>query len=264
MLKLIQDTLELNKRNQQLTDSLNKVNGVFNVIKFLNDFVTFNGAFAGGVACCAGNVHRAMDMFIDKNEEFSRCADRSAAIATRVFYAAEDEYNNGHDDRLTHREMAQKFIRSLASATSVSSTEHNLQFKENDELKSMISDVFAGYGAYYGQNISITNIMMSLGFHVASELSADKEFNAVYQWLEKSHPKVLDKLKEDNSHMWIKVHCSVEIEHFESAIEGVKLAIQYYNGEESESELLDMFCAGINKFAKIYDRFYLDLIDDVQ
>ena len=256
MLNQIKETLHLEYRNNVIHESLDKIETTLDVVRFLNDFCTFNGAFAGGVACCAGNIHRAMNMFTDKDELIHRCSDRSSAIASRVFFAAEDEYNNGREDRSTHREMAQKFIRRLADITNITPEQHNELYKETHEFNNIISDIFSGYGAYYGEDITVNDIMLSLGFHIASELSADSEFNIVYKWLKDKHPNILQQLKEDNSHMWIKVHCTVEIEHFESALDGVKLAIKYYSGPENENQLVNMFLDGINKFSFIHNMFY--------
>jgi len=255
MTQRISDVLELDSRTEKFSNVIQDLDAPHGVLRFLNDFVDYNAVFAGGVSMLAGRIHFASSMFIDKNEPLKFCADKSADVASHIFFAAEDEYGQSHHDHTTHRELAQRMMRTAVDFYGMSDDDANSFISDMNtdmlNLRQVVSNA-------YGQNIdstqcNIEDIMTAIGFHIASELSADREFSVVYEWLEKRHSGLLAKLRGNKSHVWLKAHCSLEIEHFESALDGMHLAIDYIDMDTNR--LIEYVLNGVKQFGEVYDRF---------
>ena len=82
------------------------------LLSFVHRYISWNGYFGSGVATLAGKVGRSRSVFIDPNEPLKAVADRSVLVASYVFDAARDEFNDKSTPwRDTHRCLAQAFLK---------------------------------------------------------------------------------------------------------------------------------------------------------
>jgi hypothetical protein len=87
--RLILDALERSGNRKFLEGVVGKMVFDLDIMRFTHRYTVFNGNFAGGVAALTGLVHIKQLLFRDPAESIEACADRSAEIASQVFFAAE-------------------------------------------------------------------------------------------------------------------------------------------------------------------------------
>ena len=162
-----------------------------NLLRFLHRYISWNGYFGSGVATLSGKIGRCQAVFIDAEEPFLPAADRSVLIASYVFDAARDEFDDASTIwRDTHRCLAQALLKGCHSFFS-----KNTSFDVPDLyrhpywLNSLNSRVAQGYGA--GSPDDALHVFRSLGYHVGSEVLADKEFSIIDERLTELHPNLV-------------------------------------------------------------------------
>jgi hypothetical protein len=226
---------------------------------FLMKYARFNRLFAGAVACLAGQVHFRTDLF-STNDDLED-GDRSAEIATRVFYAAEDEYSALHNaSRVTHRSIAQKFVADVIQILGSTGTKRT--FANPDWSKTLYSfdeSVKRGYSTC--GFASDADAIRALGFHAASEWLADVEFNHIQSYMERAHSDLVTELRRligpgaVNGFYWIEVHSAVEAEHGEMALQAIDLAFKFGPASIRES-FVDLVHEGFASFGRVQRDFF--------
>lgn len=214
-------------------------------LRFFGRYASWNGFFGSGVATLSGKLGRARRMFIDRDEPILALADRSVFVASFVFDAARDEFDD-HETvyRDTHRDLAQAMISGLihyrrtldAAACGVDAL--NQLLHEPPWLDELNRRVATGYGAF--QPDVPAALFRALGYHLGSELLADCEFSIIDRRLRELVPAMVAFLQQHRerigaqdhcAYQWIDIHSggggAVEAEHFASATEGANLALRY-------------------------------------
>jgi len=216
------------------------------LLRFFSRYASWNGFFGSGVATLAGKIGRARGLFRDSTEHIDALADRSVLVASYIFDAARDEF----DDRATayrdtHRDLAQAMISGLIHCTRAQGSPAEAALAGDDRVNELTAEpvwlrelntrVAQGYGAFSADYRE--NIFSSIGYHLGSELLADQEFTIIDKALRSRAPEAVSFLQqhrenvanqEHNAYQWISIHSgfgnAVEEDHFRLALEGVNLA----------------------------------------
>ncbi|MEY2520801.1 MAG: hypothetical protein QOF24_2560 [Verrucomicrobiota bacterium] len=231
------------------------------LVDFMFRYATFNSIFAGGIASLAGKIHVSQHVFRDRDDTEFQLADRSAEIASRIFFAAEDEYDVCHlGKRVTHRALAQLFLRELLRVCQGGDM-ITLNERRLDETHSnLMSEVLEAYQATHGNEDEA--LFYAMGFHLASEQFADQEFNTIDEFLKRHVPTVVQSLQGMtgpagfDAYYWITTHCIVETEHAEFAADGIRLAFDYYVGDQQRNAILNAALKGVADFARIQESLF--------
>ena len=224
------------------------------LVRFIQRYTLFNGNFAGGVANLAGTLHVRQELFRDRSEPVAACSDRSARIASSIFFAAEDEYADREDrKRITHRDLGQSVLRHTIGYFDLDGASFDGRFPLNRSTRDALALVFDGY-CISPASRSEDGLFRGLGFHIASETSADEEFNAIDPYLRRSHPGLVEHLTAARTHLghsvysWFDQHTKVEVEHHEHAVEAAVSALHFYSGSASLDHLRATILDGVRLF----------------
>jgi hypothetical protein len=103
-----------------------------------------------------------------------------------------------------------------------------------------------------------------MGFHAGSEVLADHEFTVIDRCLRARRPDVVAALegmkveilgRKHDAYYWIRIHTSVEAEHFEAALAGVNNALRFYAGGEAKDTVKGWILDGFARFAGVQAAF---------
>lgn len=231
------------------------------LVDFMFRYVAFNSIFAGGIAELSGKIHGSQHLFRDREDTEFHLADRSAEIASRIFFAAEDEYDVQHlGKRITHRALAQVFLRELVQICPNGET-ITLNERRLDKMDSNLrSEVREAYEATAGPEDE--SLFHAMGFHLASERFADQEFNLIDKFLQRDFPQIVEGLLGKkgpvglNAYYWVSAHCVVETEHADSAVDAMRLAFNYYVGDCRRDKIVEATLRGVADFARIQETLF--------
>jgi hypothetical protein len=254
----IQETIRESWRKRGIEAELNKLHPDIEIVKFFIKYTAFNSAFAGAVACLAGNIHFQTELF-SKSSVMGYCEDYSSEIASRVFYAAEDEYSALRGSkRITHRRIAQSFVNALLLYIGIDNVSQLLSASKSSQIKEYRKRTLSGYKTQgFSEN---KDVFEAIAFHIASETFADLEFNTISEHLKIKHPALVKTLQQSpsscgvNQYYWIEVHTGVEAAHGEMALEALRLATVY-----NTDNVIDISMAvknGIESFATLQEDFF--------
>ena len=249
----VEHILQAHKGNNIFERALNNATSDKNLIALLGAYVQFNSVFAPGVASLAGEIGVRQDIFREKTEPIEILGDRSAEVAAKIFFAAIDEYAR----RITHRMLAQKLLKSLTEG--YDSAELNAIFSKNFYVRNAMTMVKRGYEV--NKQVRDWELFKGMGFHMGSEILADNEFIILNNFLQEHFPGLVKYLEEHQSYAWVKIHTTVEAEHFESAVAGANLALKYYCGERSPEEVKHHVVSGLEDFSDIQTRFMKGMLE---
>jgi len=208
------------------------------LVRFLGRYTSWNGFFGSGVATLAGKIGRSRGFFRDGEEPITPLADRSVLVASFFFDAARDEF----DDRDTthrdsHRCLAQATVKGTVDFFKIGAKAMDL-LADPLWLRALQDRVRVGYGD--GTSDDLPAIFRAVGYHLGSELLADKEFSlldrtlrdkqlALVTYLESA--KVTIAGQEHIAYAWVRIHSGhgggAEADHFKWATQGVVRAYQY-------------------------------------
>ena len=239
---------------EMVRKTLERIGSPDELVRFIHRYTLFNGNFAGGVANLAGAFHVRQDLFRDRSEPVAACSDRSARIASSIFFAAEDEYaDRGDQKRITHRDLGQSVLRHTIGYLDVDTASFDERFPLNGSTKAALDLVFDGYCVKPASR-SEDGLLGGLGFHIASETSADQEFNAIDPYLRRTHPGLVAHLTAARTHLghsvysWFDQHTKVEVEHHEHAVQAASMALEFYSGDASPDHVRAAILAGVRLF----------------
>jgi hypothetical protein len=238
------------------------------LVRVLGRYIYFNSVFGGGVANLAGEVAVRQDLFRDPDESVRVLADRSVEVASDIFMAAVDEF----DDRVasyrdTHRTLAQATLKGTGAHFGFDNATLDRITQPNPGTLDAIRNVREGYGV--SQIMSDAALFKGMGFHVGSEVLADQEFNVLDQTLRSGFPELVQSLENvrieigGNSYpayFWIRVHTSVEADHFSAAVKGVNTALKFHTHSGSASSAKEWVMDGFRNFARVQGLFFTSLL----
>lgn len=233
------------------------------LLSLLARFIQFNSAFGAGLANLAGEIAARQALFRDEEEPVRILADRAADVAADFFYAAVDEF----DDRLTpwrdtHRTLAQATLKGLGAHFGYAPLELNDVIRINEATEAARTAVWEGYGV--GARLDDRRLFSAMGFHAGSEVLADHEFTVIDRCLRARRPELVQALEamtvellgqKHNAYYWIRIHTSVEAEHFEAALRGVNNALRFYAGAEPRATVKGWVLEGFRRFADVQGTF---------
>lgn len=242
-------------------------------VKFIARYASWNGAFGSGVAGLSSKIGRSRSLFFEPG--FPRpLGDRSVLLASWFFDAARDEF----DDRDTpHRDTH----RCLAQATLAGIVEHAIEhgvgeLRDPAHLEEVLADppwldrlrasVAIGYGNQSADDRPA--IFRAIGFHLGSEMLADREFSVIDAELRAHHPELVAALiartvtlagQAHPCYQWIRIHSShggaAEADHFAWALRGVDTAFRF--SPEAEHDRLEAeIREGYLGFARDHEEFF--------
>jgi hypothetical protein len=242
-------------------------------VRFLGRYASWNGFFGSGVAALAGKIGRSRRLFLDPEQPLHALADRSVYVASFFFDAARDEFDDRDTvHRDTHRCLAQSMLKgaidfdarttaSLRDAATV-----NALTDEPEWLNIVNDHVARGYGV--GQPDDLPGIFGAIGYHLGSELLADREFSIIDETLRAEAPDLVDALKttrvniagqEHVAYQWIAIHSGhgggAEADHFDWATQGARLALRFVPASR-HAELRDAVHDGFVAFAHDHRHFF--------
>ena len=232
-------------------------------LSVLGRYVQFNSAFGPGLANLAGEIAARQGLFVDAEEPVRLLADRAADVAADFFYAAVDEF----DDRATpwrdtHRTLAQATIKGLGRHFGYRMEELDGVIAINEATRASMKRVFEGYGL--GTHLEEKALFEGMGFHVGSEILADREFVVIDETLRRDQPALVQALEamkveiggeKHNAYYWIRIHTGVEAEHFDAALKGVNRALGYYAGASPAEQVKAYMLGGFERFAQVQAGF---------
>ena len=248
-------------------------------VRFLGRYTSWNGLFGSGVAALAGKIGRSRGLFFDAEQPLRAVADRSVYVASYFFDAARDEFDDRDTvHRDTHRCLAQSTLmatidyENAAAGLPMSIAEVNVLLADPPWLAQLNSRVATGYGA--GSPDELQSIFESIGYHLGSELLADREFSIIDETLRTHAPGLVEYLQgtqvsiagqEHAAYQWIAIHSGhgggAEADHFEWATQGARLALRFSDrtGHASLRAALDR---GFVAFARDHREFFERVVAD--
>jgi hypothetical protein len=247
-------------------------------VRFLARYTSWNAFFGAGVATLAGKVARSRGVFLDPAEPVRAVADRSVLVGSYFFDAARDEFDDGgtaHRD--THRCLAQALIRGVLDWEQAhGAPAARAQLADLDFVNRWLADplwlvglnhqVAVGYGG--GAAEDVVGLFRPMGYHLGSELLADEEFSVIDATLQAAAPALVAHLRSTKveiagqrhtPYQWVRTHsghgASVEAEHFEWAIRGVRVALGFVD-PALRPALVDQVLRGFADFVDDHDEFF--------
>jgi hypothetical protein len=239
------------------------------LLSVVGRYVQFNSAFGPGLANLAGEIAARQGLFRDPDEPLRLVADRAAEVASDFFYAAIDEF----DDRLTpwrdtHRTLAQATLKAMGAYFGYTPQQLNDVIRINPVTVASMARVSDGYGL--GAALDDARLFRAMGFHTGSEVLADAEFNVLDQGLRGGRPEMVEALQkthvaiggqEHDAYYWVRIHTSVEADHFDAALKGVNNAARFYAGAADPAAVKGWVLAGFREFADVQGAFMAALGD---
>ncbi len=239
------------------------------LLSVLGRYIQFNSAFGPGLANLAGEVAARQGLFRDREEPVTILADRASEVAADFFHAAVDEF----DDRLTpwrdtHRTLAQATLKGLGRALGHEPAELNALIRINPGTTAAMARVSSGYGL--AADLDEGRLFSGMGFHTGSEVLADEEFTIIDRVLRARRPDLVAALEamkveilggQHNAYYWIRIHTSVEADHFAAAVQGVNKALRFYAGATPPAAVKAFILDGFREFADVQAAFMGGLAD---
>ena len=229
----------------------------------LGRYIQFNSVFGAGVAGLAGQIGVRQELFRDPGEECAPLADRSCEVAAEIFYAAIDEFGDHTGSRRgTHRSIAQATLRGVSEFVGCGTAEMNAAGFVNPGTWEAIEGVREGYGLR--GPVSDERLLRAIGFHVASETLADREFCLLDEQLRRRFPDMVRWLEAASiavggasfpGYLWVRIHTTAEAEHSLAAFTAVDKAVRYYAGPGGRERAFGWIRDGVDEFAALQNDF---------
>lgn len=243
-------------------------------VRFFGRYTAWNGYFGSAVATLAGKLGRCRGLFLDPEQPIQQLADRSVFVASFFFDAARDEFDDRDTvHRDTHRCLAQSTLKGLIDyqagqglAKLKDTADINALLHEPLWLRALNAQVAQGYGA--GTPDDLAAAFYSIGYHLGSELLADREFSLIDQTMREGAPAMVEFLKQHKvniagqehvAYQWVGIHSGhgggAEADHFEWATQGAKLAFRFAP-PALHGDLRRELHRGFRGFARDHEEFF--------
>jgi len=255
--------LDAHRGNQALAAAFAGAREPRHFLSVLARYVQFNSAFGPGLANLAGEIAARQGLFRDPDEPVRILADRAAEVGADFFYAAIDEF----DDRATtwrdtHRTLAQATVKGAGAFFGFTPQALNDVLRVNPATHEAMRKVSHGYGL--GEKLSEPRLFQAMGFHVGSEILADREFVIIDRVLKETRADLVAHLsktkveilgQKHDAYYWIFIHTGVEAEHFDAALRGATSALRFYSGHLPPLEVKGHILDGFRHFADVQSHF---------
>lgn len=259
----LESILSKHRGNDIFKQKLNQIKSQEELLRGVGRYAHFNSIFGAGVANLAGEIAAQFGLFKDPNEKLGIIADRSYIVAMEIFSAAIDEYGDRTTNtRIPHRSLAQATLEVFGNCLGYKDDNLNEIISINEATTSAVAKISEIY--CLNQKIDGRKIFQAIGCHIASELLADREFIILDNFLCKNYQGLVKHLENTEvkiggvmhpAYHWIRIHTTVEADHFETALIGANKALFYYNGPESKATIKGYILKGFKEFAKVQTEF---------
>ncbi len=237
------------------------------VLRFFVHYASWNGYFANGVSALTSLVGNSKELF--REAGFPRAvSDRSNYIASFFFDAARDEYDDHINPvRDSHRCMAQASLICMKDYFAL--PDAALDEAEPAALVAINSAVLTGYtGQASSDSSAVARAFFAIGYHLGSELLADREFSLIDEYLRRQHDALVQHLMRSTvllaggphrCYAWVGVHSGhgggVEADHFDHAAEGARNALRFL-ASGSADQAMQALVHGFKAFDADHARFF--------
>lgn len=256
--------------NKVFAQVLDGIKGSDELLRLLARYIQFNSPFGGGVTNLAGEIAVRQDLFRDPDEPLGITADRSVEVASKIFFAAIDEFDDRATPHMdTHRTLAQATLKGAGQFFGYDPAALNSLVSIDEVTLTAIGKIRKGYAV--GQSVDEQNLFHAFGFHMGSEILADEEFRLLDGFLRKKYPELADCLEKTKvringvqhvAYYWVRIHTTVEADHFAAAATGANTALQYYAGRESQRQIKEWILKGFAEFASVQTEFMQGLSEN--
>jgi len=238
---------------------------------FVDRYAHWNGYAGSLIAALAGNIGLSQTLFVDRDEPDQMQAVRGLDVASAVFAATVDEHSDqGH--RVPHKTLAQAMRKAAGDYAGLSLAERNELSNPPAWLRDLLGKTVTGY---VGAPDDVKRLATALGFHVASEILADREYSMIdtvvrgelinegfYQYLKERDYRVELRGARIHAYAWITLHGThkghgVEHEHFVDALRALDLAARYLPVERSRTE--EWALSGFRTFVDLQQTFFTEV-----
>lgn len=237
---------------------------------FMQRYAYFN-SFAGSfVARLASSIGISYQLFRQADVSVADQSDRGLEIAAKVFAATVDEHADAGANQVPHRTLAQSTLKAIGDYAQLSDAKLNEVAQTPAWMDEIISTELDGY---CGKIDDVEALATSIGFHIGSELLADREYSIIDKvvrynhrgegfdaWLKGKHVEVGGKSL--SPWYWIVIHgkhnsAGVEAEHCQLAIDALNLFVQYC--PESSDKILKWASKGFIDFANLQQQLFAEI-----
>jgi hypothetical protein len=229
---------------------------------FMQRYASWNGYAGPLVAELAGKIGQCREMFADPAESVPIYADRATEVAALVFYATIDEHRD-HSLDVPHRTLAQATLKGIADFYRIDPDEQLRLSGCPSWLSGLVGETARGYAH---MTSDVDQVVESLGFHIASEMLADREYRIIDEVLRAECPALTTYLKTTPkqvggrhvpAYAWIEIHGvgDVEDDHASKAFTALDLAGSYLRGK-SEDDMRRLSLRGYQRFASLQRTFF--------
>ena len=231
-------------------------------LRVLGFYIHFNAGFAAGVAGLAAQIAIRHSLFQDVTEQSKILSDRSVEVAAPIFFAAIDEFGNPTIRQATHRSLAQATFKMAALFFRQDPSILDSELTTNRDIAAIIERVQEGYGV--GRMLDEPSLFRAIGFHLASETLAQREFETLDHCLVETQPAFAEYLKTAQvvinertypAYFWIQAHSQFEAEHSKAAWKGIEDLFTYYAGANDPAFLKNWILRGFADFAGLQTDF---------
>ncbi|MDD9899554.1 MAG: hypothetical protein OXT65_01080 [Alphaproteobacteria bacterium] len=249
---------------------------------FLERYAYINGYAGSGVALLSGNIGYARNLFLDVSEGLP-CDDMGMHIASRVFSATVDEHTDRRLGHSPHRVLAKIMLDAVAGYAGY---DQNIEQRNRLDKKSsaFLSVVDSFKRNYQGSSHDIGALIQALGYHIASEFLADKEYQIIDEevWFRHPDEQFRHHVKRGKNReggwygpwSWITTHGhygeaenddghGVEHEHWVDALEAARLALKYKPEIISEKEFFVCLERGLLRFRRDWKRLFNIVLEEM-
>ncbi len=243
--------------------SLEVISNGNDLLWMLGRYVQFNSVFVGGVVNLAGEIAGRQNLFRDPQESVAALGDRSVEVAATILFAGVDEFRDRvTHHRGTHRALAQAMLKGAGRFFGFEAKVLDGLTRSDASTVTAMTKVLNGYGV--SQTLDDHKLFDAIGFHVASEYLADSEFRILDAFLRSKHSNLVERLEQTKekigskrhpAYLWIRLHTTVEQEHYAVAMRGANRALRYYAGTESRDGVKRRILGGAERFAVIQAEF---------
>ena len=237
---------------------------------FFARYAALNGYAGPLVARLASSLGLSRGIFKDHSES-SDVSDRDMLIAQHVFAATVDEFGDSKQRGLTHRTLAQGTVEAAARYACL--TRHRREQLSHLPVQ-YLPVLHAFIREYQGEVGNARALIRALGFHLASEQRADREYALIDEvFCHTSWGKEFKAWLADNKRVelagesipawyWVATHghyggTGVEWEHFDEALGAIRLARLY--SPISVDEFDHLIEVGYQAFIDLIDTAFVAL-----
>jgi hypothetical protein len=234
---------------------------------FMQRYAYFNSYAGSLVARLASSIGISYQLFRQNEVAVIDQSDRGLEIAAKVLAATIDEHADAGAQQVPHRTLAQITLKAVSEYANLGDNELNQVAQAPAWMQAIITDLIDGY---QGKIDDLEAIVTALGFHIGSELLADREYSLIDKvvrytnrgsgfdaWLQGKQVEVGGKRL--SPWYWIVVHgkhnaSGVEADHFELALDALNLLAEYR--PESNKQIWQWASKGFLDFAELQQRLF--------